>query len=252
MQLTGDQTGADTNNSNGTKLPKFKTTAKFPDYIPQDIGSLYDLSKKYDNSFYNASDADFATRHPALKGAENLFEQQTLKDQQGNSELMPAIQNAFLTSGLEKSLGSFGDLGTTLAPGSAAEASVGRSLAGPEGILGFQNMNRQNRQQSLGLAETLFPHRQIGFGGETATDLSVGNNENKNIYAMGKYGDQFGADKINWEINAENIRNRINQGNADQQASATTSASDAAASAQKKQAIIAGTAAIAGAVIIAF
>lgn len=161
---------------------------KPPGYQPINFDELNHDAINTDRKAYQLSDKDFASRHPLMLDAEHRFENQTAKDQTGNTELMPSLQNEFMRSGIAGSLDSFGDAGATLAPGSAGEASVARNLG--TSIMGFQQMNRGNRQQSLSLAEQLFPRRTFGLTGKDQASIAIGNNgaqnaSNQNNYANG-------------------------------------------------------------------
>jgi hypothetical protein len=240
------------------KLPGF-TTAEFPDWTPQDLEALYRTSKDFDTRFFNTSDARFAADHPSLaRGNRDLERLLSMDMSGGNARLSPAVRDAALQTGLEGALGSFGDT-----PGnfrnSAKEAAVARDLFGPEGILGFQEANRRRAIDSAQVASVLFPHRQIGFSGDTAVQIAAGNIDNQNTYGFARYADQVGKDVFNWQINAQNLNQAIEQRNAmaqaiadRQNAAATTAAGDKASKTATRNAAIGAGAAILGAVVIAF
>lgn len=184
-----------------------------PDFEPVDIGAVDQMSFRQDVGAYGRSDRDFARRHSGLLGAEKLFEAQTLKDQQGESELLPALQSEFMRAGLSKSLGAFG--GNSLAPGSAGEANVARNFG--LGIMDFQDRNRANRQQSLTIAEGLFPRRKFGLSGADAAQLSVANTAGENNWNQANYANQF-------QTGQSNYNNQLAMQNANAQADAERSA----------------------------
>lgn len=211
-----------------------------PDFIPygdkeainpKGIANLNTLGTFYDRKFYANSDKNFAKRHGGIVNAERLFEDQTLADQQGESELMPAVQSEFMRAGLSNALGAFGSSPGTLAPGSAGEASVARNLG--VSILGFQDRNRQNRQNSLITAEALFPRRSFGLSGADATSLAMQNAQGLNAYNQGKFQTEFQTQQAQYNQG-------IQQDN-----------SDAAADAQKKQAAVGAGIAVASILVLA-
>lgn len=210
------------------KTPPFEPGTEFPTYISPDRFAFAEGAAAGDKAYYQRSDQDFKRRHRGLFTAEKLFEAQTLKDQQGESELTPALQAEFVRSGLIGANSSLGDVTGTLAPGSGTEAAVARNLG--LSIMGFQDRNRQNRQQSLTIAEQLFPRRTFGLSGSDLANLE-----------LAKYNADVGREELNWRNEANNNAAAIGQGNADAQADA-----------QKKQAMIAGGAAIAGTLVLAF
>jgi hypothetical protein len=151
-----------------------------PKYIPVNLGTLQNKTVKFDKEAYRLSDADFKKRHGGIVAAENLFEDQVLKDQQGESELMPAVQNEFTRAGIGGALAAFGGNTGTLAPGSAGEAAVARNLG--NSIVGFQDRNRTNRERSLLMAENLFNRRNIGISGADAGGVYAANVGGKNAW----------------------------------------------------------------------
>lgn len=199
-----------------------------PEFKPYDIQMLDTGGAAMDRQYYQRSDQDFKRRHKGLFKANKLFEASVLKDQEGESELMPAIQSELTRAGLGSALGAFGDAPGTLKAGSAGEASVARNLG--LGVMQFQDRNRANRMGSLGLANGLFQPRTFGLSGENAVQLAMQNTTNENNY------------------NQANFANQMQMAQYNQQAGAQGEAADA----QKKQAMIAGGAAILGTVALVF
>src|SRR4051812_26720848 len=103
------------------KLEKFKPKAVMPKFRPTNWNGIQKDAIDQDKMFYARSDRDFKNRHGGIAEGEKLFEDQTLKDQKGENELLPAVQNEFMRAGLTDSLSAFGDSTGTLAPGSAGE-----------------------------------------------------------------------------------------------------------------------------------
>lgn len=211
-----------------------------PDFIPYGskeainpggIANLDTLGNYYDQKFYGRSDKNFKKRHGGLLQAEHLFEDSALADQQGDSELMPAIQNEFVRGGLANSLAAFGGSDGALAPGSAGEASVARNLG--TSIIGFQDRNRANRNQSLVMAESLFPRRSFGLSGADATSLAMQNAQGLNSFNQAKYS-------TDTQIAQSESNQQIGQANADAQADA-----------QKQQAAVGAGIAIASVLVLA-
>ncbi len=199
-----------------------------PEFKPLNIGQNLILGNDYDRRYYQASDKDYKRRHAPMVQAEKIFEGQTLKDQQGDSELMPALQNEFQRAGIGQALSSFGGDPSVLTPGSGGEASVARNLG--SSIMGYQDRNRRNRMESLLTAESIFPRRTFGLSGQDVVNLNMQNAMNENNYNQAKYSNQVQEQQYNTQESAQGQ----------------------AADAQKKQAMIAGGAAILGTVAIIF
>lgn len=181
----------------------------------------------FDKSYYAKSDEDFRQRHPLMIGAEKAFEEQVAKDQTGETELMPAMQSEFMRAGLGKSLDAFGGVGGTLAPGSAGEAAVARNLG--HDIMGFQDRNRKNRNESLLMGEQIFPRRAFGMSGQDLVSALIANTQTQNNSNQAKF-----------ETQAQQAQQATNQANVDAQA-------EAARSVAMAQAIASGVNSAAGA-----
>lgn len=204
----------------GPSVPKF-TPLKLPPVPKPILNDKFALEKtgvQFDQYGYTLSDRDFAKRHAPLVQAEKLFENQTLKDQQGDSELMPAVQNEFIRAGLQGALSSFGNTPGTLAPGSSGEADVARNLG--VSIAGFQDRNRQNRQNSLVTAEQLFPRRSFGISGNDAIGLDIGNTTSENNYMQAQHAQDVALAQYNANGAAGNANAQVAQGNVNAQAGA--------------------------------
>lgn len=205
------------------KLPQM------PPFIANNIPALNADAIRYNTAGYNASDTDFKRRHKPIVESEKLFEQQVLKDQQGEHELMPLVQNEFMRAGLQGSLSAFGDTPNILAPGSAAEAGVARQFGNE--IAAFQDRNRENRTKSLVTAEELFPRREFGLSGSDAVNLGVGNTAGINNWNQADY-----ANKVQLaQYNATGQANFNNSATAMQNNLATVTAQ---ANAERTKAII--------------
>lgn len=165
-----------------------------PDYIPFNWAGHQKDAIDQDTMFYARSDRDFKKRHKPIVEAEKLFEASVLKDQQGDTTLMPQIQNELMRAGIAGSLDAFGDVGggSVLAPGSAAEASVARNLG--LGIMDFQDRNRRNRERSLSIAEDIFPRRTFGMSGQDWVTHAISENEARNAWNAANYEREFQAE----------------------------------------------------------
>lgn len=181
-----------------------------PPFMPYDRSILQALGVAGDTEYYRLSDADFARRHPQLRQAERLFEDQTLKDQSGDSSLLPAMQGEFMRAGLSGALDTLGDASAvdgavsrgTLAPGSKGEAILGRSLGANIGA--FQDRNRQNRLTSLTTAEQLFPRRTFGLSGADFANVEIANTAGQNNWNQADYATRFQTDEFNYLVDAQN------------------------------------------------
>jgi hypothetical protein len=220
------------------QLPAFKPPP-MPKYVPFDFAGTQKHAIEEDQMAYRRSDDDFKRRHPGTLQAEGLFEQSVLKDQKGESELMPAIQNELTRAGIAGSLQSFGSGGSdNLEAGSAGEANVARNLG--LGVVQFQDRNRQNRQTSLQLAEGIFPRREFGMNGKDFALNALQDAVNQNSFNQANYQAQTGVYEKNYDINAQNQNTITQSQNAVAQA-------NAAAEAAKTQAIANGISTVAGA-----
>lgn len=192
------------------KLPGFNPP-NMPGYTPFNFDGTQKDAIAEDVAAYKRSDRDFATRHAPIVDAERIFEDSVLKDQKGDSTLLPAIQSELTRAGIAGSLDAFGDTGATLAPGSAGEANVARNLG--IGVMNFQDRNRKNRMQSLVTAEDLFPRREFGMNGEDKALTALSDTVNQNAFNQGNYAAEVGAYEKNYEINAANQNNATTQAN---------------------------------------
>jgi len=193
-----------------------------PKYIPVDLNNLQNTAVNYDTTAYGLSDRDFKRRHRPILQSEKLFEQGVLRDQQGDSELMPAIQNEYMRAGIGGALSAFGDTPGTLAPGSAGEASVARNLG--LSITGFQDRNRANRERSLALAEQLFPRRTFGLTGADAAGVETANIAGLNAQNQAEYANQVQALQFNATGGANFANAQQNQLNVNAQGQALADA----------------------------
>lgn len=193
---------------------------KMPSFVPYDIGGIEKAALSQDQTAYALSNAAFAHQHPQLAQAQKLFQSSVLADQKGNSTLMPALQNQFLDAGLGNALGAFGSNGATLGQGSAGQADVAANLG--MSILNMQQLQRQNSQGSLSLAESLFPHEQLGLTGQNVAQLMMQNTAGQNAFNQGQFSLNFQAGQQNQLIAANqaaqqnamlaNITNSLAQG----------------------------------------
>lgn len=210
-------------NQKQNALPEFKRTA-LPQFIPVKFGDVNNSAITADEAAYLRSDADFARRNPELVKANKMFKSSVLKDQEGDSELMPQVQNEFMRAGLAEALASFGGTEdtSTLAPGSAGEASVARNLG--VGILNLQDRNRRNRNESLSIAARLFPKRQIGLTGSDAASIEIANTNQTNATLQAEYEAEVAAKNKNYDINAQNTNSMVQAENAAAAANAEANA----------------------------
>lgn len=197
----------------------------FPDmpaYIPADFASINRDAIAADKHAYGASDAAFKTANPELWQAEQLAQSRALADQQGDTTLMPALQTEAVNAGVSGALDAFGDTGPVLRPGSAGEASVAKNLG--LSIAAFQDRNRANRDKSLALAESIFPHRQLGLTGDNSAQIDIGNLAGVNAQNQTQHAQDINEIQYNERIKELNLANKINQGNVAGQAGATLAA----------------------------
>lgn len=198
---------------------------KMPAYVPADYKSLDKQVAFQDNLAYNRSDLDFKRRHPEWRSGEKAFEHQATLDQIGDSRFMPQMQAEAINSGLEGTLGSFGDQGLISKRGSAGEARIAQNLG--TSIAGWQDRNRQNANQSLSLAEQIFPRRNIGLSGADVGQIQLGNLSAQNAWNQANYASQVEQQQFNQKIAAGNQANAITTNNANAQAQANLGAAQA-------------------------
>jgi hypothetical protein len=206
------------------QLPKYDPP-DMPGFIPIDLPGMLNLSIKGDQEAYARSDTDFRARHKRTLEAEKIFEQRMLDEQKGESELSPQLQSEMMRAGLAGALESFGDTPGTLTPGSAGEADVARHLG--LGIMDFQDRNRDNRMESLRMAEEIFPRRAIGYGGGDLASLLASNNEGENNFNQANYAAEVGAYNNNYQIGSQNRATNQQAKNAAAQAEAQADAAQA-------------------------
>lgn len=214
---------------------------QFPDmpkYIPADWHTLEHDAVKADVGYYGYSDRDFATRHPGMLAAEKAFQDQTVKDQTGDSKFIPQMQQEALRSGLGSSLSAFGDAGPTLARGSGAEADVAKNLG--LSVLAFQDRNRQNAQQSLSLAEQIFPRRSLGLTGKDNAGIQLGNLSAQNAWNQANHAATVDELEFNAKLAAGNQSTALQQGNAQAQAGAQMSQAQSQMYGQIAQSAVSG------------
>lgn len=211
---------------------------KMPKYIPADFYKLNQEATRLDTNYFRHSDTDFAERHPGTVAAEKAFEAQTAKDQVGDSQFLPQMQQEALRAGLGSSLAAFGDAGPVLARGSGAEADVAKNLG--LSVLAFQDRNRQNAQQSLSLAEQIFPRRQFGLTGKDYTGISLGNLSAQNAWNQANHAATVDELEFNAKLAAGNQATALQQGNAQAAAGAQASQAQAQMYGQIAQSAIKG------------
>ena len=193
--------------------PNFKAPP-MPAFVPQDLGQLQQDASQYDVQASDASNALFAQQNPALAQAQKTFQQNVAAQQTGNATFMPQLQNELMTAGIGQSLGSLGSgsvAGGTLAAGGAGQADVARNLG--LDVLGFQQSQTQQAQQSLGLAENIFPHQSVGLSGADAAGVSEANNLGQNNWNQANYDTQFQTDQLNWLNQAQNTQAKVQSEN---------------------------------------
>lgn len=202
-----------------------------PNYIPFDFSGTNKEAIKQDQEFYQRSDVDFKRRHAPIVQAEKLFESSVLKDQRGEHELMPQVQNELMRAGIGGALSSFGDkaLSAPLEAGGAAEASVARNLG--LGVRDFQQQNRDNRERSLTIAEDIFPRRTFGMSGGDFATHAVSDVQNRNAWAGANYEREFQAE-------AAKVGQQTQMNNATAQSQNALAASQAEADAARTAAIV--------------
>ena len=209
----------------GNKLPEFNPPPA-PAYIPFDFAGTQAGAINEDRLAYQRSDNDFARRHGSIVEAEKLFEQSVLDDQRGVKELPPDLQAEFMRAGIGGALSSLGDMGA-LEPGSAGEASVARNLG--LGIMDFQDRNRRNRMQSLGMAEEIFPRREFGMNGQDFALTALQDAVNQNAYNQANYATEANTYEKNYNIAAGNQNAQTQSENALAEANAQAIAAQAQA-----------------------
>lgn len=155
-----------------------------PAYQPLNVNDVENQSVAMDQKAYALSDANFKANHGNIVQAENNFENQTLKQTQGGT-LTPALQSEYMRAGLGGALGSFGDVGTQITPGSAASSDVARNLG--QDIMGFQQQQTGLETSMLGTSEALAPRRTFGLSGQNVANMLTNQNAAENSQAQQQY-----------------------------------------------------------------
>lgn len=196
---------------------------QMPPVVTADIPQMDQAWYQQDLTAFQRSDSDFLKRHPETVDAEKAFEHQTMLDQTGDSKFLPQVQQEYMNSGLGSALNAFGNMGPVLARGGAAEADVAKNLG--LSVLGFQDRNRQNAQQSLSLAEQIFPRRQLGPSGSDLAGIQMGNISATNSWNQADYAGRVSQLEFNKQIEAGNQSTQIQGQNAQAQAQAQAAGS---------------------------
>lgn len=200
------------------KPPKFDPKITYPNFVPVNAATVNSDATAQDQNAFALSDADFKARHPQVVQAENAFQNQLTKDWKGNDTLMPALQATAIQSGLEGATGSMGPLTENLAPNSGVEADVAKNLG--LDILNFQQLNRANRMQDLGTAESIFPRRQFGLTGNDIAQIDVANTAGQNNWNQANYANRLGIAEFNYLGQQGALQNAQQQANINAQAQA--------------------------------
>lgn len=140
-----------------------------PKFNPIDIPATLAQALQFDIQGYQASDQDFASRLPGLVQAKNVDIENAYKQLTG--PLDPSVQNAFVTSGIEKGLGvtGAGNAGAGIAPGTLGSNVAGTTVA--KDVLSKQDYDRAYFQS---LIESN-PERAFGLSGADVANLSIAN-----------------------------------------------------------------------------
>lgn len=196
-----------------------------PDFIPADVGAIRKHVEDQNREQYRLSDQDFSKRHGDTVAAEKIAESNALRDQKGNSTLLPQMQAELIKAGLGDALNSFGDTGANLEHGSAGEASVATNLG--LGINNFQQQNRANAAGSLSQIEALFPRRQFGLTGDDVAGLDLANTQGQNNFNQANYASTVQQQQYNQRLDADALKTQVGQNNVAAQAGAENNAATA-------------------------
>lgn len=144
-----------------------------PKVSPVNIASTLQTGIKADQFGYKFSDLDFNKRFPGLVATRD--EDITKAYSELTGPLDPVVQNDFVTSGLEKSMGAFG--GGAEAPDVTSKGSVGRNTIGTS--VGQDTSSYEDSARSY--IETLLGENQpraFGLSGGDILNLAVLNQGN--------------------------------------------------------------------------
>jgi hypothetical protein len=126
-----------------------------------------------DAGYYAASDADYARRNPQLVAANQIDKQQTLDEISG--QVPAAVQSQWAKAGLAGALSS---VGGDVAPGSAGEAGVARSI-------GVDALSYEDRaRQHLAALDASNPQRSMGLTGAEQEGITMANQGAKNAVKL--------------------------------------------------------------------
>lgn len=158
-----------------------------PKFQPINIGTTEQQALGADQTAYNLSDSDFASRFPGLVSGRDA--QLTNDYNQLTGPLDPAVQNSFTSQGLAQSLGAFGG-GNNMAQvgnsGTAAGNTVASSVA--NSTLNKQNYDRTQFESDLGNN----PQRQFGLNGEDIVSMMMANTSGQNAANGAYYASRVG------------------------------------------------------------
>lgn len=144
-----------------------------PKVSPVDIAGTLQTGIAADQFGYNFSDLDFNKRFPGLVATRDDDIKKAYGELTG--PLDPVVQNDFVTSGLEKSMGAFG--AGAEAPDVTSKGSVGRNTIGTS--VGQDTSSYQDSARSY--IETLLGENQpraFGLSGGDVLNLAVLNQGN--------------------------------------------------------------------------
>lgn len=209
------------------KIPAFSPSVgtQLPPFQAVDLHKEGAIATSADENVAQNSRQFWAGQNPGVNQQQNALVKQGNADWSGSDQLTPQLQNEAMTSGLEGSLGSFGQptgvSGTAggAAGNTASNANVARNLG--TSILGYQSYLRGNQMNDLNAEESIFPKTQVGLSGADMANLSIGNVQGQNNYNQANYANELGIDQTNAGITAQNVANQVAQGNANTQAGAS-------------------------------
>lgn len=147
-------------------------SARPPKFVPIDIGAVAGLAAATDKAGYDASDADWAARFPALSKGRDYSIEDAKNALQGKAD--PNVTNALTKAGVNVDIGGN--------PFQQAEK------------LGLPILSKEQRDRTY-FAKLLSdnPQRQFGLSGQDVAHIAIANTNSQNNFNQGLFGSRINA-----------------------------------------------------------
>lgn len=178
-----------------------------PKFQPINIGTTEQQALGADQTAYNLSDSDFASRFPGLVSGRDT--QLTNDYNQLTGPLDPSVQNSFTSQGLAQSLGAFGGGNNAAQVGNSGTAA-GNTVASSVANSTINKQNYDRTQFESDLANN--PQRQFGLNGEDIVSMMMANTSGQNAANGAYYASNVGNANANAAQSAQETQTGIGGG----------------------------------------